>query len=139
MSTFDMDADLLHIPPQDLMLERIALKLPLRSMDLLSGTCKRIRNLLSDDSFWERVAHRDWPDICGTMRLARNWRGVCHDLTLLNNLRWETIPKRSGYWPVGRWGHTMSTLDAHRILMFGGESDSQTRFYLKKISLFSMV
>lgn len=126
MVVFEME-DLLNVPPQDLMLERIALKLSLKSLCLLSSACKRIRILLSDEAFWERVAHRDWPEICQTLRFSLNWRYLCHDLTFLRNVSWELIPKRAGYWPSGRWGHTMTTLDSRRILMFGGESDNQTR------------
>jgi hypothetical protein len=126
MNFLEME-DLLNVPPQDLMLERIALKLPLKSLLLLALSCRRIRNLLSDEPFWERVAHRDWPEIFRTLRVTLNWRVLCHDLTFLRNLSWELIPKRSGYWPSGRWGHTMTTLDSRRILMFGGESDNQTR------------
>ena len=106
-----MDVDLLHVPPQDLMLERIALKLPMKSLYLLAQTCKRMLFLLSDDTFWERVGFREWPDIHKNIRFAQNWRYICQDLAFLRNLRWEMIPKRSGYWPSGRWGHTMTTLD----------------------------
>ena len=118
--------DLLTIPPADLLIERIVMGLELKTVFRLWATSTKLRNLVSE-YVWERLAKRDWPDVCSSIRVLGHWRQVCIDLTTLRSVRWESpVKETTSNWPSVRWGHTVTTIDSHTVLMFGGEARDGT-------------
>ena len=52
------------------------------------------------------------------------WRQVCYDLSTSSSMRWSVIG-RTRVWPDARWGHTMTPISPHQLLLIGGSRGSQ--------------
>ena len=136
--------------PEDLLVE-VLMRLSWMGVGQMARTCRKLRALAGDDKLWQRLALTGLGAACVRLTSSTEWRRTCMELTTLKHMRWERKPRQlrsstqlqshnaggdmaqahqrppaGSVWPRARWGHTVTVLDRHTLMVFGGEGAGAT-------------
>ncbi len=92
---------------------------------------RTLQVLAGDKKLWHSLAHAHLGAVCAQVTCSSDWRRTCIEFATLRNMRWEHKPSPATggvgkAWPRGRWGHTVTVLDEHTFMVFGGECAGAT-------------